>query len=320
MRTASSTAISSKGFIDILTLARSTPVPSDLTRTLTLKSTTRFTGTRIFMRLFLSRTCFCFPPNAHEARYLASARWHGRYCRQPRKSMVPRLFERLSGPSPGAVEERYTAPPHEQDQDGTCRQTPDMRPPGDTLLGIDQEVGELRKNPKAERPIRGDLDRNPPQREHPDLNVWVQDQIGGDDAGHRAAGADQRELRVRHDPGMDDRREDPAHQVEHDEAEMAHGILDIVAEHPKEQHVAEEMNPAAVQEHVGEKRETGRHQERRHDGFVAEAVPHEFGRNGGEGREIFLVERDEPAGLKDEVDGDVEDDQRDRHVLIVDAL
>ena len=35
-RTASSTAISSKGFIDILTLAVSTPVPSDLTRTLTL--------------------------------------------------------------------------------------------------------------------------------------------------------------------------------------------------------------------------------------------------------------------------------------------
>ncbi len=48
-RTASSTAISSKGFIDILTLAVSTPDPSGLTRTLTLKSTTRLTGTRTFM-------------------------------------------------------------------------------------------------------------------------------------------------------------------------------------------------------------------------------------------------------------------------------
>src|SRR5206468_11377516 len=48
-RTASSTAISSNGFIDILTLAVSTPEPSDLTRTLTLKSTTRLTGTRTFM-------------------------------------------------------------------------------------------------------------------------------------------------------------------------------------------------------------------------------------------------------------------------------
>jgi len=35
-RTASSTAISSKGFMLILTLARSTPLPSALTRTLTL--------------------------------------------------------------------------------------------------------------------------------------------------------------------------------------------------------------------------------------------------------------------------------------------
>ena len=35
-RTASSTAISSNGFIDILTPARSTPLPSDLTRALTL--------------------------------------------------------------------------------------------------------------------------------------------------------------------------------------------------------------------------------------------------------------------------------------------
>ena len=48
-RTPSSTAISSKGFIDILTLAVSTPVLSDLTRILTLKSMTRLTVTRTFM-------------------------------------------------------------------------------------------------------------------------------------------------------------------------------------------------------------------------------------------------------------------------------
>ena len=48
-RTASSTAISQNGLIDILTLVRSTPVLSGLTRTLTLASTTRFTATRAFM-------------------------------------------------------------------------------------------------------------------------------------------------------------------------------------------------------------------------------------------------------------------------------
>ena len=48
-RIASSTAISSNGFIDILTLASSTPEPSALTRILMSLSTTRLTGTRIFM-------------------------------------------------------------------------------------------------------------------------------------------------------------------------------------------------------------------------------------------------------------------------------
>ena len=48
-RIASSTAISSNGFIDILTLASSTPEPSALTRIFTSLSTARFTGTRIFM-------------------------------------------------------------------------------------------------------------------------------------------------------------------------------------------------------------------------------------------------------------------------------
>jgi Arm DNA-binding domain len=47
--TASSTAISSNGFVDIFTFAKSTPVPSDFTRTFTLYSTTLVTGTTIFM-------------------------------------------------------------------------------------------------------------------------------------------------------------------------------------------------------------------------------------------------------------------------------
>ena len=49
-RIASSTAISSNGFIDIFTLPSSTPEPSGLTRIFTSLSIARFTGTRIFMR------------------------------------------------------------------------------------------------------------------------------------------------------------------------------------------------------------------------------------------------------------------------------
>jgi hypothetical protein len=52
-RIASSTAISSNGFIDIFTFASSTPEPSALTRIFTSLSIARFTGTRIFMIRFL---------------------------------------------------------------------------------------------------------------------------------------------------------------------------------------------------------------------------------------------------------------------------
>ena len=48
-RTASSTAISQKGFMAILTLAVSTPDPSLLTRARTFASMTRLMETRIFM-------------------------------------------------------------------------------------------------------------------------------------------------------------------------------------------------------------------------------------------------------------------------------
>ena len=48
-RTASSVAISQKGFIDIFTFCVSTPVPSDFTRTFTFASITRFTATRTFI-------------------------------------------------------------------------------------------------------------------------------------------------------------------------------------------------------------------------------------------------------------------------------
>src|SRR6476661_781764 len=69
-RSASSTAISSKGFIDILTLPSSTPVPSALTRIFTSLSTARLTGTRIFMAWFGFFRLL--------SRLLSAAPWHPR--------------------------------------------------------------------------------------------------------------------------------------------------------------------------------------------------------------------------------------------------
>ena len=44
----------------------------------------------------------------------------------------------------------------------------------------------------------------------------------------------------------------PGEQIEDQEFCVAEPILDIVAEDPQEQHVAEEMHPAAMHEHGGE--------------------------------------------------------------------
>ena len=48
------------------------------------------------------------------------------------------------------------------------------------------------------------------------------------------------------------RRRDPAHEVEQEEREPPDPVLDVVAEDPQEQHVAEQVQPAAVQEHAGD--------------------------------------------------------------------
>ena len=63
---------------------------------------------------------------------------------------------------------------------------------------------------------------------------------------------------VGHDPGVEQAGEDPARQIENEEPHVPHGVLDVVAEHPQEQHVADEMQNVAVEEHVGEQRQLAR--------------------------------------------------------------
>ena len=90
MRTASSTAISQNGFMAILTLAVSTPLPSWRTLTLILASMTRLTATRIFIFLLPGASQICRgkvvpvagPVNGPGAQRLAPGR------------------HRMSGPSP----------------------------------------------------------------------------------------------------------------------------------------------------------------------------------------------------------------------------
>ena len=76
--------------------------------------------------------------------------------------------------------------------------------------------------------------------------------------GDRATRADSRNRRQRIHVDVRGDGGDAAHQIEHDEANMAKAIFDVVAEYPEEQHVAEKVSPAGVQEH---RREHGEHGE-----------------------------------------------------------
>ncbi|KKX90117.1 hypothetical protein UF38_00120, partial [Vibrio parahaemolyticus] len=111
----------------------------------------------------------------------------------------------------------------------------------------------------AERQPDGDGDRDDVEGEAEDADARIEQQIGGEDAGNGAGGADQRGLRAGIDEEMHRSAEQAADQIEGEEADMAHGVLDIVGEDPKEQHVADEMHPAAMHEHVGEPGGPGGH-------------------------------------------------------------
>src|SRR6478752_6403893 len=80
----------------------------------------------------------------------------------------------------------------------------------------------------------------------------MKQEIGGDDARYRARRADQRARGTRIEETVEPGSSDGAEQIEDQELDVAHRVLDIVAEDPEKQHVAGEMPEIAVQEGIGE--------------------------------------------------------------------
>src|SRR5262249_42717 len=128
-RIASSTAISSNGFIDILTLASSTPDPSALTRTFTLKSTTRLTGTRTFILRNSPppRRANYGPPRTLSTRtpWTAGCTFGFRHWSCRNRILRPHALEQLDARRP-----------HHQRQQCADRKAADMRPPRRVALVV----------------------------------------------------------------------------------------------------------------------------------------------------------------------------------------
>src|SRR5437588_1973824 len=137
-----------------------------------------------------------------------------------------------------------------------AREPANVRPPGDAARRGNPERGQprgqLQEHPHRQKQHRGhphephEHEQQPDEQLHP--RSRVQQQVGAEDPGDRAAGADRRLGRQRIGEHMDEARDRAADEVENEERAVPHRILDVVREDPQAQHVAEEVRPASVQE------------------------------------------------------------------------
>jgi len=98
--------------------------------------------------------------------------------------------------------------------------------------------------------LNGDEEDDRDQRRHPRFRE--QQQVGAEDSGDGTRGADRRHARGGVEERVGQRREEAAGDVEDEIAEVVEAVLDVVAEDPEVEHVAAEVQPAAVHKHRGE--------------------------------------------------------------------
>src|SRR5215217_3915579 len=126
--------------------------------------------------------------------------------------------------------------------------------------GVEVEIAEehLLQEPDSEDQQRRQLEDREEEHDEDhghDPGAREEQDVAAENAGDRARGADVGHLRVGPDEDLQPRRGEAAEQVEGDELDAPHGVLDVVAEDPQEQHIAPEVQQAAVHEHRREQRE-----------------------------------------------------------------
>jgi hypothetical protein len=120
---------------------------------------------------------------------------------------------------------------------------------------------ELLQDPDAEEEERRQLENREEEDDEDDGHdprAREQQQVTAEHAGHRAGRPDRRDRRVRINEDLTRVGGQAAQDVEHDELDRSHGVLDVVAEDPQEQHVAPEVQQASVHEHRREQRQPRR--------------------------------------------------------------
>jgi len=156
---------------------------------------------------------------------------------------------------------RLAPPTIEEQRDHSAEDEPsDVRPPRDsTNLAPEAShaLERLQHEPEPQHDHRGELShlkeeedrdegQNPGMRKH--------HQIGAERPGDRSGRADERNRGVRVGEHLGVHGDDAGGQVEQDERDPSHAVLDVVSEHPQVQHVAGDVQESPVKEHRGEDR------------------------------------------------------------------
>src|SRR5437764_6788626 len=101
---------------------------------------------------------------------------------------------------------------------------------------------------------RNHLEEYDEEEKHPYAHSRIEHQVRPQNSGDGARRAHCRQRRSRLGDDVRGGGRDTANEIEDEKTEMPETVLDVVAEYPEKESVAEDVTPAAVQEHRDQRR------------------------------------------------------------------
>jgi len=121
--------------------------------------------------------------------------------------------------------------------------------------GYGSYVEELDEKPEADEQNGGDVgdaDEEEEEKDGADAVAGIGEEEGSHDGGDGSAGAEGGDVGAGRGDDLGEHGDEASEEIEDREAEGVHGVFHGRTEGPEEDHVAENVGPAAMQEHGGE--------------------------------------------------------------------
>src|SRR4051794_9078592 len=149
--------------------------------------------------------------------------------------------------------------PEQGNEEGAAEEATGMGPEGDAALSTGQAAAdELQEEPVTQHEIRRDHDPGDKNyQDHEDVDPYprVEHDVGPHDPADRSGGTHHRYRAHWIRERLSGCGRQSAEEVKGEIADVPHRIFYIVPEDPEEPHVADQVEPATVQEHRGQRRE-----------------------------------------------------------------